>query len=83
MTGATNRLPGRRFRGLFLADVAEMALISTIQHSRGDAAALRALEKSPSEDQRENPAGTRHVRAITVAESFQHHPLFPGNTAKK
>ena len=41
------------------------------------------LGKLVSEDQRENPAGPRHVRAIAVAESFQHHLLFPGNAAKK
>ena len=49
-----------------------------------DAAALEELfGKSASEDRRENPAGTRHIRAIAVAESFQHHSLFPGNAAKK
>jgi hypothetical protein len=34
-------------------------------------------------NQRENPAGPRHVGAITVAEGFQHHSLFPGNAAEK
>jgi len=65
----------------FLTDVAEMARAledwvpaSLCSSSR---CTLNLL------NQRENPAGPRHVGAITVAEGFQHHSLFPGNAAEK
>ena len=68
-------------RSLFLTDVAEMARAledwvpaSLCSSSR---CTLNLL------NQRENPAGPRHVGAITVAEGFQHHSLFPGNAAEK
>ena len=47
------------------------------------AAALEIYFKPASEEQWENPAGPRHVGAITVAEGFQHHLLFSGNAAEK
>ena len=48
------------------------------------AAALEdSFGKSSSKDRWENTAGTRHIRAIALAESFKHHSLFSGNAAKK
>ena len=72
-------------RSSFLTDVAEIArsLEDWVAASLRDAAALEMYFKPASEDQRENPAGPRHVGAIIVAEGFQHHSLFPGNAAEK
>jgi hypothetical protein len=83
--GATNRLPSQRLQHPFSADVAKMTLdLSDSVVARRMQPRLRKLfGKSASVDRRENPAGTRHIRAIAVAESFQHHSLFPGNAAKK
>ena len=69
-------------RELFPADVAEMARLSAAEILL-EILLRSILGKLVSEDQREHPAGPRHVRAIAVAESFQHHLLFPGNAAKK
>ena len=68
----------------FLTDVAEMARVledwvpaSSSRYRSSSRCTLNLL------NQRENPAGPRHVGAITVAEGFQHHSLFPGNAAEK
>ena len=83
--GATNRLRRRRLQRPFSSGCCKNGTgFERFSGRPEDAAALEeSFGRSVSEDRRENPAGTRHIRAIAVAEGFQHHSLFPGNAAKK
>jgi hypothetical protein len=62
----------------FLQNVAERALIRAIATTFDRYAGIDG-----SEDAREDAAGPIDVCATAVAESVQHHSLFPGDAAKK